>query len=72
MNSFACVSSGPTVGTLNVWVAQSSDKSLQPIWSLNGHQGAGWMQATAQVPSQTASYQVSYLSHLSLTNLLHI
>ena len=53
---------GATVGTLNVWVAQTSDKSLRPIWSLTGHQGANWTQATAQIPAQADSYQVRVLS----------
>ena len=49
---------GATVGTLNVWVRQSSDASLRPVWSLAGAQGKDWFKAQASIPAQTGSYQV--------------
>uniref|UniRef100_A0A2C9KBP7 MAM domain-containing protein n=1 Tax=Biomphalaria glabrata TaxID=6526 RepID=A0A2C9KBP7_BIOGL len=51
---------GPTVGTLNIWVKQSSDNSLRPIWSLSGNQGQSWMIGQALIPRQTGSYQVIF------------
>ncbi|KAK0068562.1 MAM and LDL-receptor class A domain-containing protein 2, partial [Biomphalaria pfeifferi] len=51
---------GPTVGTLNIWVKQSSDNSLRPIWSLSGNQGQSWMIGQALIPRQTGSYQVMF------------
>ncbi|GFR70351.1 MAM and LDL-receptor class A domain-containing protein 1-like [Elysia marginata] len=51
---------GATVGTLNVWVRQSSDASLRPVWSVAGAQGKDWFKAQTSIPPQTGSYQVIF------------